>query len=152
MPVRLWVVDEWPYVTKAQSDPLCFVPGVLRRHRLREVVKWDLITRVIVPAVCMLALCVITLRAQTADQVLVVVNKQSRDSREIGQYYITKRGVPLANLCTIDTAPEESIAREVYDNEIRKPVGGFLEEAQSGREDSLHRHHRRRPTEDLRRR
>jgi uncharacterized protein (TIGR03790 family) len=92
----------------------------------REVVKWDLITRITVPAVCILTVCAIALRAQTADQVLVLVNKQSRDSREIGQYYMTKRGVPLANLCTIDTAPEESITREVYDSEIRKPVAAFL--------------------------
>lgn len=66
------------------------------------------------------------LRAQTASQVLVVVNRQSRDSREIGQYYLKKRAVPLANLCTIDTAPVEAITREVYDREVRAPVGDFL--------------------------
>ena len=44
-----------------------------------------------------------------------MVNKQSVTSRAIGEYYIRKRGVPLANLCSIDTPPEESIARTVYD-------------------------------------
>jgi uncharacterized protein (TIGR03790 family) len=73
-----------------------------------------------------LALLAGALHAQTADQVLIVVNKQSRDSREIGEYYLKKRGVPLANLCTIDTAPSERIRREVYERDIRIPVGEFL--------------------------
>jgi uncharacterized protein (TIGR03790 family) len=73
-----------------------------------------------------LALFVLTLQAQTPDQVLIVVNKQSRDSREIGQYYLKKRGVPLANLCMIDTSPVEKVERSVYDEEIETPVGKFL--------------------------
>ena len=64
--------------------------------------------------------------AQTPDQVLVVVNKRSALSNEIGQYYIHKRNVPLANLCTIDTAPIETIPRSVYDKEIQAPIGAFL--------------------------
>lgn len=66
------------------------------------------------------------LHAQTPGQVLIVVNKQSRDSREIGEYYLKKRGIPLPNLCTIDTVPVEAITREVYDRDIRAPVGDFL--------------------------
>ena len=63
---------------------------------------------------------------QTPDQVLVVVNKRSGASREIGEYYLRKRGVPLANLCTIDTAPVEEITRAVYNSEVEPPVGKFL--------------------------
>jgi uncharacterized protein (TIGR03790 family) len=66
--------------------------------------------------------------AQTPDQVLVVVNKQSAASREIGEYYLRKRGVPLKNLCTIDTKPEETIQRPVYDQEIEAPIAAFLKE------------------------
>jgi uncharacterized protein (TIGR03790 family) len=73
-------------------------------------------------------LLVLALRAQTASQVLIVVNRQSRDSREIGEYYLKKRGVPLGNLCAIDTAPVERITREVYDREVRVPVARFLEQ------------------------
>lgn len=72
------------------------------------------------------ALLVFTLRAQTPDQVLIVVNKQSRDSREIGEYYLRKRAIPLANLCTIDTPPIEQIDRKVYDEQIEAPIGKFL--------------------------
>jgi uncharacterized protein (TIGR03790 family) len=64
---------------------------------------------------------------QTPDQVLVVVNKQSSWSREIGAYYMHKRGVPGANLCTIDTPPNEQINRSVYDAEIEAPIGKFLQ-------------------------
>jgi uncharacterized protein (TIGR03790 family) len=66
------------------------------------------------------------LSAQTPDQVLVVVNKKSASSRQIGEYYIQKRGIPLTNLCAISTEPVEEITRDVYDSEIEAPVGKFL--------------------------
>lgn len=84
----------------------------------KEGLQWNLIIRFLA-----LALVAGALHAQTADQVLIVVNKQSRDSREIGEYYLKKRGVPLANLCTIDTAPSERIRHEVYERDIRTPSG-----------------------------
>jgi uncharacterized protein (TIGR03790 family) len=64
--------------------------------------------------------------AQTPGQVLVVVNRRSATSRQIGEYYVHKREIPLANLCVIDTAPDETITRSVYDKEIEQPVGQFL--------------------------
>ncbi len=70
----------------------------------------------------------LALRAQTASQVLIVVNRESRDSREIGEYYLKKRGIPLANLCEIDTSPVEAITREVYDREVRAPVAQFVKQ------------------------
>ena len=66
------------------------------------------------------------LMAQTPDQVLIVVNKQSAVSREIGDYYRRKRGVPAENVCTIDTAPNELITRKVYDDEVETPIAAFL--------------------------
>jgi uncharacterized protein (TIGR03790 family) len=69
---------------------------------------------------------VVTLGAQTADQVLVVINRQSPESRAIGEYYLRKRHVPPANLCAIDTKPEETIGRDVYNSQIEAPVGVFL--------------------------
>ncbi len=39
-----------------------------------------------------------------------------------------KRGVPLANLCTIDTAPEERIVRKIYTEEVETPIGRCLME------------------------
>src|ERR1700723_2860436 len=39
--------------------------------------------------------------AQTPGEVLVVVNRRSATSRQIGEYYLHKRDIPLANLCVI---------------------------------------------------
>ena len=64
--------------------------------------------------------------AQTPGEVLVVVNRRSATSRQIGEYYLHKRDIPLANLCVIDTAPDETIERPVYEKEIERPVGRFL--------------------------
>jgi uncharacterized protein (TIGR03790 family) len=64
--------------------------------------------------------------AQTTDQVLVVVNKQSVASREIGAYYVKRRGIPLANVLTIDTKPEEIVGRPQYQKDIETPTGRFL--------------------------
>src|SRR5579863_1345463 len=64
--------------------------------------------------------------AQTAAEVLVVVNRRSETSRRIGEYYSRKREIPPGNLCVIDTAPDETIERPVYDKEIETPVGQCL--------------------------
>jgi len=66
------------------------------------------------------------LSAQTTDQVLVVVNKRSIPSREIGAYYIRRRGIPLNSLFTIDTKPGEVAERAQYEKEIEAPVANFL--------------------------
>lgn len=66
------------------------------------------------------------LLAQTPEQVLVVVNRRSLVSRQIGEYYLHKRDIPLANLCTIDTAADETIERPVYNREIEAPISLFL--------------------------
>lgn len=65
-------------------------------------------------------------RGQTPEQVLVVVNRQSLASREIGEYYMHRRLIPLANLCNIDTADKEEIRRDVYDTRIERPIAAFL--------------------------
>ena len=64
--------------------------------------------------------------AQTPDEVLVVVNRQSAESREIGQYYMHRRAIPPGNFCTIDTAPVEEIDRATYRTAIEEPIGKFL--------------------------
>jgi uncharacterized protein (TIGR03790 family) len=74
----------------------------------------------------LLLLAASALAAQTAGEVLVVVNRRSATSRQIGDYYIHKRGIPSGNLCVIDTVPNEIVERRVYDQEIETPVGRFL--------------------------
>jgi uncharacterized protein (TIGR03790 family) len=70
------------------------------------------------------------LPAQGVANVLLVVNDASRMSRDIGQYYSAKRGVPPGNICHIRTAETEAIARAEYDREIARPIGACLKRNQ----------------------
>lgn len=67
---------------------------------------------------------------QTAENVLVVVNRSSNVSRRIGEYYIGKRHLPLANLCSIKTAEAEEISRAIYETEVERPVARCLKSNQ----------------------
>jgi uncharacterized protein (TIGR03790 family) len=80
---------------------------------------------IILPVLFPLLLCA-GLQAQTTAQVLVVVNAKSAASREIGDYYIRRRGIPAGNRCIIETAPVETIERAVYDRDVEAPIGRFL--------------------------
>jgi uncharacterized protein (TIGR03790 family) len=78
------------------------------------------------PGIVVFLFAAVLLPAQTTDQVLVVVNRKSAVSREIGEYYIHRRGIPSANVCLINTAPAETITRAVYTDEVETPIGSFL--------------------------
>ncbi len=54
------------------------------------------------------------LSAADPAQVLVIANTASPVSVEVAEYYIRKRGVPLANLCRIKVSLEERIPRTEY--------------------------------------
>jgi uncharacterized protein (TIGR03790 family) len=60
--------------------------------------------------------------SQGPENVLVVVNKSSKVSKAIGDYYRTRRGVPNENVCLIKTFPSETIARDYYEKDIRDPI------------------------------
>jgi uncharacterized protein (TIGR03790 family) len=64
--------------------------------------------------------------AQGVANVLLVVNDTSRLSRDIGQYYAVRRGVPPRNICHIRTAETEEIDRAQYDREIANAIGACL--------------------------
>jgi uncharacterized protein (TIGR03790 family) len=60
--------------------------------------------------------------AQSAANVLVVVNSASAASHTVAKYYADRRGVPQDNLCSITTTAAESISREAYGREIEQPI------------------------------
>ena len=70
------------------------------------------------------------LSAQGVANVLLVVNDASQLSRDIGQYYAGRRGVPPANICHIRTAVTEEIVRAQYDKEIATAIGACLKRNQ----------------------
>lgn len=67
-----------------------------------------------------------TLLAQKPENVLVVVNESSALSKTIGEYYVLRRGVPLANVCRLKVTSTEDIARPDYDRMIAAPVASYL--------------------------
>ena len=66
--------------------------------------------------------------AQGPANVLVVVNDRSSLSRNIGEYYVRKRAIPLPNVCHIQTPGEEGIERAAYDRSIVGPISECLRE------------------------
>lgn len=68
-----------------------------------------------------------TLLAQKPENVLVVVNQLSPVSRTIGEYYVLRRSIPLANVCTVSVAVDEVISRRVYDLQIAAPIARCLQ-------------------------
>jgi uncharacterized protein (TIGR03790 family) len=58
-------------------------------------------------------LCLPAALAEVGETILLVVNRGSNLSRRIADYYISKRGIPLKNVCTLDILEEsEEIAWE----------------------------------------
>jgi uncharacterized protein (TIGR03790 family) len=78
-------------------------------------------------AACAIAIAVHSACAQTPAQVLVVINKQSPVSNAIGQYYVSKRGIPAANICLIDVPAGDDISRASYDSKVEAPIREYLE-------------------------
>lgn len=66
------------------------------------------------------------LPAQSVANVLLVVNDASKLSRDIAQYYASRRGIPPGNICHIRTGLTEDIKRADYDREIAGAIGACL--------------------------
>lgn len=66
------------------------------------------------------------LHAQKPANVLVVVNKASALSKTVGEYYVLRRHIPLANVCRIEAPVTELISRDVYNRKIAAPVAACL--------------------------
>lgn len=67
------------------------------------------------------------MRAQGPANVLVVVNDRSPLSRNIGEYYVRKRAIPLGNICRIQAPDSENIDRASYNSQIAAPVAACLQ-------------------------
>lgn len=66
------------------------------------------------------------LPAQSAENVLVVINNDSQISRKIGEYYAGRREIPGRNLCRLAVAEREEISWQVYRSEVEAVVAGCL--------------------------
>jgi uncharacterized protein (TIGR03790 family) len=69
------------------------------------------------------------LRAQTGENILLVINRNDAVSRQIGGYYGARREVPAGNVCYIESTSDEEISWKVYEEQIERPVGACLRKA-----------------------
>jgi len=68
--------------------------------------------------------------AQGGENVLLVVNRASALSRRIADYYISKRGIPLRNVCKLDIAPAaEEVSWATYVAQVERPIARCLAHA-----------------------
>jgi len=72
---------------------------------------------------------VAALRAQSGQNVLLVVNGNDAASRQVADYYRPRRSVPLENVCYLATTSAEEIPWDLYQRQIEAVVGNCLKKA-----------------------
>ncbi|MBN1567552.1 MAG: TIGR03790 family protein [Acidobacteria bacterium] len=80
----------------------------------------------IIRLVLLLPLFAVPLFAQTAENVLLVLNEASPTSMEVGMYYAQKRGIPQSNILRIKITVDDSISRQDFERQIELPVRLWL--------------------------
>lgn len=75
-----------------------------------------------IPVVAFAFLTCVAAIAQGPENVLLVVNKDSKVSKAVGQYYQQRRGVPASQVCFIETLDQEEIDRVTFEDEVRRPI------------------------------
>ena len=85
------------------------------RVRPLVLVAGALLTAPVVPA-----------RAQSAENVAVVINDASPESKQIGEYYIKARGIPATNVIRLQTTTDETIQPAAFLSTIQAPIAGAL--------------------------
>jgi uncharacterized protein (TIGR03790 family) len=68
-------------------------------------------------------------RAQTAENVAVVVNESSADSKRLGEYYAQKRGLPPDHVIRIQVPLGEVVDRTAFVEAIERPIASAISRA-----------------------
>jgi uncharacterized protein (TIGR03790 family) len=63
-----------------------------------------------------------------AAQTVVIANARVAESLELARYYMEVRGIPTNHLCVLDLPTGETMARRLYETELRDPLLAFLRE------------------------
>src|SRR4029450_11402683 len=74
--------------------------------------------------------------AQTAENVMVVINEASPESVRIGEYYVAKRNIPPENVTRLKTAVADELDRAAYEFFIEVPISQTL--TRHGTQDRIH--------------
>ena len=62
-----------------------------------------------------------------ADEVVVVYNKRLAESKDVADYYATRRGVPSKQVLGLELPISEEISRETFERELQEPLLRALE-------------------------
>lgn len=73
-------------------------------------------------AVVIACLSCVSACAQGPENILLVVNRDSKLSQAVGRYYQQRRNVPASQVCSIRTLDQEEIDRVSFEDEVRKPI------------------------------
>jgi uncharacterized protein (TIGR03790 family) len=79
--------------------------------------------------------CCISAAAQGPENVLLVINGNSPESRQVGEYYRQKRGIPESNICLLSVQATESVDRQTFDRAISAPIAERL--SRGGMQDKI---------------
>src|SRR5262245_40327903 len=90
------------------------------------VERGEFMNRLLLVLLVVLAVVVSSANSQTAENVAVVINDASPESKEIGEYYVQARGIPAANVIRIKTATTDVVDAAVFDGTIQQPIGTAL--------------------------
>ena len=103
----------------AVQSRLFSFPFVSRRHLLIAGAVLAVVAGGVAPA-----------RAQSAENVAIVINDNSPDSQRIGEYYAKARSLPPGNILRIRTAVADTIDRNTYAQTIEQPLTNAIARAQ----------------------
>ena len=84
------------------------------------------VLRRIVAAGLMVVGTVASARAQSAANVLLVINSNSEASQQVGDHYARARAIPQENILKIAVDQTEQINRDAYENQIEGPIARWL--------------------------
>jgi uncharacterized protein (TIGR03790 family) len=69
------------------------------------------------------------LSSQTGENVLLVLNRNDSNSREVADYYRSRRSIPASHVCSLAATTEETIDWSTYISSIEAPVTACLKKA-----------------------
>jgi uncharacterized protein (TIGR03790 family) len=95
-------------------------------------IKANVIRRYLIRVVACLTICLVAppvVHGQSAENVAVVVNDNSAESRRIAEHYAQTRGLPQSNVLRIQTSSDDAIERDAYVKTIEQPLGRAISRA-----------------------
>ncbi len=78
-------------------------------------------------AIVVLCIMCIRARGQGPENVLLVVNKSSKTSAAVGEYYRQKRGIPAGQVCAFKSNDREEISRDIFEHDVLRPILSCIE-------------------------